>query len=354
MTNDGDAAARSVFTGRVFLSWVFHLSGCVIGVANQFLDFYPMPWNGIGRGLSCRSCLGLVLSTKRQIKSKRLLRKKPRMCLPILGLLLVSCATVSDSFLLPSQYPCRTCSVANVRHLQTSREEHDTNFITQELLDRARIPLKWEMQNALEAKPVLNLSARDVGPANVLADAAASDEPDHGGDDPSWEDGSAWRVTERRLRNMGVLGDGEARGGAPSTPREFLDRAPQLLRFSADQVAETAHFLISYANTTALISADPSLLTYVVDDLHYGLEEYLPNMMCRGDGTAAAELIRTQLALSPSLALNLVRMGIEGGIVERGVRRALSSASSASSKAGHTIAGDASRSYKEFLKRKRK
>jgi hypothetical protein len=66
-----------------------------------------------------------------------------------------------------------------------------------------------------------------------------------------------------------------------------------------------------------VIEADPSFLTYLADDLQYGLEEYLPNMMFMGNGTNAAQMIETQLKLSPTFALQLIRLGVDGGLEER-------------------------------------
>lgn len=83
---------------------------------------------------------------------------------------------------------------------------------------------------------------------------------------------------------------------------------------------EAACYLLSYphgANSTDVIEGDPSLLTYLADDLQYGLEEYLPNMMFLGNGTLAAQMIQTQLKLSPTFAFQLIRMGVEGGLEER-------------------------------------
>ncbi len=126
--------------------------------------------------------------------------------------------------------------------------------------------------------------------------------------------GHLWQVTEQRLTNMGIpLRDETTQQALKLTSQCILTVAPQLLCFPTSQILETACFLLSYpcgANSTAVIKGDPLLLTYLVDDLQYGLEEYLPNMMFMGNGTLAAQMIQTQLKLSPTFSLQLIRMPV--------------------------------------------
>jgi hypothetical protein len=140
-------------------------------------------------------------------------------------------------------------------------------------------------------------------------------------DDGDWISGHLWQVTEQHLLDMGIpLRDETTQQGSKLTSRRVLTVAPQLLRLPTSQIVEAASYLLSYpcgANSTAVIEADPSFLTYLADDLQYGLEEYLPNMMFMGNSTNAAQMIETQLKLSPTFALQLIRLGVDGGLEER-------------------------------------
>jgi len=167
-------------------------------------------------------------------------------------------------------------------------------------------------------------------------------------DGESWEDGHVWQETEQQLMDMDLLTNDDVESGKKLTSRKVLTKAPQLLRLPTPQIVEAATYLLSYQNSTALVEMDPSLLTYWADDLQHGLEEYLPNMMFRGNQTLAAQMIQTQIALSPTMALQIVRMGIAGGMEERQVSRALGNAGSASGKAAEGVVGEMGRSYKEW------
>jgi len=74
---------------------------------------------------------------------------------------------------------------------------------------------------------------------------------------------------------MGVLVHDDA--SSKLTSRHVLNVAPQLLRLPTAQILVATNFVLSYpcgTNSTSLIEADPSLLTYVADDLRYGLDEF--------------------------------------------------------------------------------
>lgn len=148
---------------------------------------------------------------------------------------------------------------------------------------------------------------------------------------------------------MGVLVHDDA--SSKLTSRHVLNVAPQLLRLPTAQILVATNFVLSYpcgTNSTSLIEADPSLLTYVADDLRYGLDEYLPNMMFQGNNTLARHIIQTQLTLSPILALQVIRMGVEGGLEERSLSRALGNAGKASCKAVEGVVGEMGRNLKEW------
>ena len=210
-----------------------------------------------------------------------------------------------------------------------------------DLLKRARRPLSWEEKVAKEKKPVLNLSAVRNLDTLSLADGADMDaitsSDEICDEEEDWIDGHIWRSTEQYLIDIGIL-----------ETEMILNSAPQLLRLPTHQVVEAANFLHypTGKNSTDLIKLDPSLLTYLADDLRYGLEEYLPNMMFLGNQDTAAQMISNQL--SSSLGLQLIRMGIEGGLEERHISRALSNAGTASSKATEGIVGEVGKSFKQL------
>ena len=135
------------------------------------------------------------------------------------------------------------------------------------------------------------------------------------------------------------------------TPKTIIDKVPQLVRLPSAQVIESANFLHEQCTLMPLIQLDPTILTYTADDLCYGME-YLSNMMARGDKRLAVQMIQTQLALSPQMAVGLFRMGIDGGIDERRVSNALGNATAAAGKAVEFAVGDAGRTYREFKRLK--
>ena len=137
------------------------------------------------------------------------------------------------------------------------------------------------------------------------------------------------------------------------TSESMLDRAPQLIRLPTSQVVEATKFFMTQGQFSLkpLIQLDPSLLTYCADDLSYGIE-YLANMMTRGNKSQSLQMLQTQCSISPSMALRLFRMGVDGGIDERRISNALGNAARASGKAVELTVGDAGRSYREFKRLK--
>jgi hypothetical protein len=193
------------------------------------------------------------------------------------------------------------------------------DIITNEFLTQAHASLEWECMMAKEAMPVLNLSVRESDTTFSVSTSTDTDElVDQGVDD--WLDGSVWKATEQRLVDMGILAGTETNRTLELTSHRMLTSAPQLYRLPTSHVIDAATFLLSYPSrkqSVDLIEADPSLLTYLADDLQYGLCEYLPNMMFMGSETIAAQTIEMQLSRSPSFALQLIRMAVDGGIEER-------------------------------------
>jgi len=352
---------------------LLHLSELMIAPPSHLPDLFPVLWSFVGCGLFCISYLGTVWAMASQSKSRetrgemqavRGKRAKSKSIIPpaILGMLLLSYTKGSAAFLL-----CSSCHHSNIRiayTLQLSSGNHDMDgIITHELLERARLPLGWELQNAKEAKPVLDLSARNYDTLSLadgadefmspVEDATVIDDLNQVDCEP-WENGELWEDTAQNLIAMGILANNEGTG-TKLTSQKILNKAPQLLRLPTSQIVEAASFLLSYpfgTNSTALLVTDPSLLTYWADDLEYGLDIYLSNMMFRGNSTLAAQMIQTQLSFSPAMALQLVRMGIEGGMSERSVSRALGDAGKASSKAVEGVVGDSARSLREWKQNK--
>ncbi|KAL3811638.1 hypothetical protein ACHAXA_001395 [Cyclostephanos tholiformis] len=349
-------------------SWILiillHLLDLMFSPPHNLPDLFPVLWSLVGCGLFCVAYLGTLWAMVKRTSSNKCQGKiqQPRAkrkisstssipVMSILGVLLVSCSREIEGFLSPS-----TCCQKNIRivshhiKLRESSTRHDIDgFITQDLVNRALRPLEWERRNAREAEPVLNLSARDSDTSSL---AVRADEVKYlMKDDTNWTSGHLWQVTEQHLTDMGIL----SRSETTLSPVHVLTIAPQLLRMPTSQVVDAARLLMSYpcgANSTAVIEGDPSLLTYLADDLQYGLEEYLPNMMFLGNRTHAAQMIQTQLKLSPAFALRLIKMGVDGGLEERSVSRALGNAGKASGKAVEGVVGEMGRSLMEWKRKK--
>jgi hypothetical protein len=78
-----------------------------------------------------------------------------------MGVILLSYPRESEGFILFS--PITGCDIM----LRESSFFGSDDSITQDLLDRARLPLGWESRNAQYSKPILNLSAQRF--ANYIA-----------------------------------------------------------------------------------------------------------------------------------------------------------------------------------------
>jgi hypothetical protein len=346
------AASNMSFT----ISWItmilLHLLELFFSPPQHLPDLFPVLWSLGGCGMFTVAYLGTLFALVQKTspnemhkmgQSKRKLTSNGTISIiSIMGVILLSYPRESEGFILSSTIT--GCDII----LRESRTLGSDNSITQDLLDRARLPLGWESRNAHDSKPILNLSVqRFDGLSSINAE-----QPDNefgGMCDGDWICGKLWRTTEHQLTEMGILVHDEA--SSKLTSRYVLNVAPQLLRLPTAQILEAASFLLSYPcgpNSTSLIEADPSLLTYVADDLRYGLEEYLPNMMFQGNNTLARHKIQTQLTLSPNFALRVIRMGVEGGLEERSLSRALGNAGKASCKAVEGVVGEMGRNLKEW------
>jgi len=355
------------------LSWIvmiaLHFSELAIAPPHHLPDLYPVLWSFVGCGLFCISYLATIWAMLMQTKSKKMIAERQELStkrvvksknrippVSVLGVLALSYYVETSEAFCP-RLPFHHHKVNDINRLHFSGKDGICDIVTEDLLKRARLPLSWEVQSAREAKPVLDLSGLVSDDNLLLGDASGEymsptevQDPDEEfkDDGESWEDGHVWQETEQQLMDMDLLTNDDVESGKKLTSRKVLTKAPQLLRLPTPQIVEAATYLLSYQNSTALVEMDPSLLTYWADDLQHGLEEYLPNMMFRGNQTLAAQMIQTQIALSPTMALQIVRMGIAGGMEERQVSRALGNAGSASGKAAEGVVGEMGRSYKEW------
>ena len=326
---------------------ILHVLELTVAPPSHLPDLYPVLWSFVGCGLFCISYLATVWAMFAQIKPSEKVKKRTKCRIPpisLLGLILLSSYTnTSDAFVQHSNI------YNSYTPLHASSEDAVSSLLTDDLLKRARRPLSWEEKVAKEQKPVLNLSAVRNLDTLSLADGANMDEITNSNEidceeeTEDWIDGHVWHSTEQYLIDIGIM-----------ETEKILSSAPQLLRIPTQQVVEAATFLQSYPtdkNSTDLIDADPSLLTYLADDLRYGLEEYLPNMMFMGNQDSAAQMISSQ---NTSMRLQLIRMGIEGGLEERHISRVLNSAGTASSKATEGIVGEVGKSFKQLQRIKGK
>jgi len=120
----------------------------------------------------------------------------------------------------------------------------------------------------------------------------------------------------------------------------FLDKWPQLLRLDTDFVIETATWLVKEFSADC-VASDPRLLAFRCADVEYGLEFLCTTMM---------QNAKTACSVSPAFLLS----GIEGGIQEKAVQKALGSPGAATSAASQKNAADATQSLKHIQKQKRK
>jgi alpha-1,3-glucosyltransferase len=329
-------------------------------------DLFPVLWSVVGCGLFSFSYLAalwvMAKMTSRQSKQKvgdsGRVKKKRVPTVSIFGVAFfatVAALPTSDGFLAARSDEGRSSSQLSLANIN--------GIFTPDVLKRAKEPLYWESQRAEDARPILDLSKKQPD-VLALSDEAIVNKDKHTEDaifDDSdeigslWEDGCIWLETERQLVSIGVLHNEttpEQPKAMSMSPEAMVNRAPQLIRLSTSDVIGSANFFLDeQLHLGGLIQYDPTILTYCVADLYYGLE-YLSNMMTRGNQTLAIKMIQTQCSLSPQLALSLFKMGVDGGIDERRVSNALGNAAAASGKAVEYAVGDAGRSYREFKRLK--
>jgi alpha-1,3-glucosyltransferase len=313
------------------LSWVgmitLHILEVTMIPPNNLPDLFPVLWSFAGCGLFCISYFGTLHAMIKHCNSggtrsgtRQRTKMKPSSISPVsvLSIFLLTCTT-SEGFLLGSPFRNSNAPIICANILLSIGQDCTGDIITEDFLSRAMVSLEWERKNAQEALPVLDLSTREHDSMSTVSTANDTDElVDRDVDD--WIDGNTWKITEQHLVDMDIVAGNETIQAMKLTSHQMLVRAPQLYRLPTSQVIDAAHFLLSYPSgekSAALIEADPSLLTYLADDLQYGLHEYLPNMMFMGNDAIAAQMIETQLSISPSFALQLIRMAVDGGIEER-------------------------------------
>ncbi len=317
---------RYVLTLAVSALIILHILEATILPPRGLPDLYPVIWSLAGCGMFCLSYLGTLIAIVKQCNRDRrceLNQKTRRKAgsippISIVGFLLLTCAT-SEGFLLRSSLRNINAPIICADSFLSSGNDGTGDIITEDLLCRARIRLEWERKIAHENLPVLNLSIRESDITSSVSVAESTDELGDQ-DDDDWIHGTRWKLTEQHLVDMGIISYTETNKRSDLTSHQMYTRAPQLFRLPTSQILDAARFLLLYPSgkkSVNLIKADPSLLTYRVDDLHYGLCEYLPNMMFMGNNTIAAETIESQLSRNPSFALQLIRLAVDGGIDER-------------------------------------
>ena len=144
-----------------------------------------------------------------------------------------------------------------------------------------------------------------------------------------WASGTIWERTNQALGDLLDL----------TTCESYLSACPQLYRLDSTSVVESATLLTQeYGLTEAVLSIEPRLLAFPADDIAYGVRFLSTMMMMPPDLALGA------CRASPELLLT----GIEQGIQERAVQKALSDASTATSDASKKIAGDLAATYNQI------
>jgi hypothetical protein len=202
-------------------------------------------------------------------------------------------------------------------------------------IEAASDKLVWETLEESSSRPLLNLSSWDTSsPVEDDGDSAETTTDATSCTTSEWDQGQLWKITKQGLSDMGVGVDVEA------TESSFLQKCPQLLRLEPSMVLETAEWVVEEFSTNYLES-EPRLLSFRMTDASYGLEFMSMMMMTDAKPFCTA---------APELLFN----GIEGGIQERAVEKALGSAADATNKATQTIAGDTMSTLKSLQQQKRK
>lgn len=205
--------------------------------------------------------------------------------------------------------------------------------------EAAAVKLTWETLEESSARPVLNLSQRDDSPENLQANEKDNSSFSSRLPTETWDE--QWnQETLPGLRDLGILADKKDNDGLA-----LLDKCPQLLRLPPAMILETATWLVEKFSPR-YVAMEPRLLSYRCHDVAYGVE-FLGTMMMM---TSTANGAMAACAASPAFLLS----GIQGGIQERAVEKALGAAGSATSAANQKIAGDAIQAWNQIQERKRK
>jgi hypothetical protein len=183
--------------------------------------------------------------------------------------------------------------------------------------------LLWEILEDRQRSPVLDLSRCQTSLEDPTEPTLSTVE---------WDQGQLWEKTQQGLRELGLV-----------VLDALLDSSPQLYRLQPDVVLETAGWLVQEFDVD-FIKQEPKLLTYKCSDVKYGLN-FMSQMMM-------SELNSTKLAccVAPGLLLS----GIDGGLQERAVKKALGEAGDATYQANQRIVGDAATAWNELKNRRKK
>lgn len=206
-------------------------------------------------------------------------------------------------------------------------------------VEAAAAQLLWEAIEEKESRPVLNLSRRDTGSISSALSLGSPSEPQSNSSNTdqnsdNWNHGNMWSETEKGLQVLGfnIVEDGPT----------LLEACPQLYRLETAMVLETAAWCIDTGFDIDYILQEPRILSYKCDDVAYGLEFIMTMLMLKDHDSLQLGVIVPPLLLS----------GIDGGLHERAVQKALGDASDATYSANQRIAGDAAATLTQ-LKQKR-
>lgn len=194
--------------------------------------------------------------------------------------------------------------------------------------------LCWEKWNDQKAAPILDLSSRDGPTVAVVQQIRTTDSgknEDAAAKEEEWFGGSVWLETLAGLIELGVLKEGED----DDAYRNFLARAPQLLRLPTAVVLEAAGFVAGSEGLSSPkpLLAEPALLTWPADELVYALK-FLAIMMATSEPA-----VRFACIANPALLV----AGVEGSFQERAVSDAFGSAAKATFQVKQAIVSDAMR-----------
>jgi len=219
-----------------------------------------------------------------------------------------------------------------------------STIISEDLLEASNEKLLWEVVREKEQRPVLNLSARDLSPEDVdEKQQQQQQQSKEESSSPHRENGEVWKTTQMQLTKMGLFSssssssnggkDEDSSSSSSITRHKLLHSVPQLLRLDTTMVMETAQVLLEefHIPPALLLQESPQLLSFPPEDVRYGVE-FLSLMMMMPSNLVLSTCQRTPA---------LLRGGVEGGLQERTVQKALGAAAAATTSANHRIAADA-------------